>query len=271
MNVHALPCLSISEHAMRARLEAGPASPTPVLGALLATPDSSAPGVCDIPASFELAMTPLHELDTSIWEQRRDQYHQVWPSWTVCGLYAVDTAPTPTHTTMSHILCPTDDPCYLLLLSPISNARQSWQAFLRTGPTWTPCPLQVTPSDTEQVVLDDAHREGTYSDTAKTDALLTSLQADRQAVHKLHEILSKACAYVAGMQQGHIPFDSTMLRTLHTALVNQQGAQPAPDSHTSSQAVWASFLTAMTENLRLLHDLTELHAFATPTAHRAPL
>lgn len=203
--------------------------------------------------------------------------HQVWPLWTVCGLYAVDTAPTPTHTTMSHILCPTDDPCYLLLLSPISNARQSWQAFQRTGPTWTPCPLQVTPSDTEQVVLDDAHREGTYSDTAKTDALLTSLQADRQAVHKLHEILSKACAYVAGMQQGHIPFDSTMLRTLHTALVNQQGAQPAPDSHvramsltqkTSSQAVWASFLTAMTENLRLLHDVRPRYPLTKPKAHR---
>ena len=105
----------------------------------------------------------------------------------------------------------------------------------------------------------------THSDLGATSQFLASLQSERRAVQMLHDRLSLAYEYVIGVQNGTRPYDAAILSHISSSIVHRR---PLPDDtkdqsasvpcllqQKSSDAMFSSFLAALTDNLHALNEV----------------
>jgi len=185
---------------------------------------------------------------------------QVWPAWTVCGMYALGTAPdkddTQLHTELCALLRVTV-PLVLLEVQPMH-----WTAWHRHDTAWTPITVDVRPNPTEQVILEDVVSIASYTDELgsvdRRDAQrrLQLLTAERRSVAALHDRLMSACAYMERARHDPAAYDATTLCHLATAVAHRPPTRDAADKPDASvDALLATYLAAATKNLHTLHDV----------------
>ncbi|WFD22933.1 hypothetical protein MEQU1_001614 [Malassezia equina] len=194
--------------------------------------------------------------------ERKDLLAQVWPTWAVCGLYALGTAPTSEDTRLHTELCTifgTELPLVLLEAQP---DRMHWSVWHRAESTWTPGRIDVRPDPTEQVVLKTAMESASYTDELdsmeRRDAQrqLHSLTAERRSVAALHERLVEACAYMERLRHDPTAYDALTLRHLATAVAHRRSAtsDARATDDACMDALLATFLASSSKNLHTLHD-----------------
>ncbi|WFD19325.1 hypothetical protein MCAP1_001552 [Malassezia caprae] len=187
-----------------------------------------------------------------------DALAQVWPTWAVCGMYALGTAPSRDDTQLHMELCEILGATVPLVL--LDAQSMTWTAWLRHD-TWTPIAIDVRPDPTEQVVLEDAVGMASYTDELCSvdqrgaQRQLQTLTAERRSVAALHDRLVAACAYMERACCDPSAYDATTLRHLATAVAHRPPTRDAAATADASvDALLATYLAAATKNLHTLQD-----------------
>ncbi|WFD26997.1 hypothetical protein MNAN1_001989 [Malassezia nana] len=261
----ALPALQISEHATRIAATGVSAKGNAdlIVGALL----GAAPIVH---ASMDLGVTDDGQLNMPAFQERRDLLAQVWPEWSVCGMYALGESPTDLHTQRHSELCACLGNEVPLVLLDTHSSPIRWSVWLRNSATWTPGLIDVHPTSPEQVVLEEAD-VASYTDefasATERDVhrQLQTLMTERRSVAALYDRLMVACAYLERVRQDPTAYDAETLRHWATAVAHrapgEAGQKEAVSSnlHASTNALLASYLAAASKNLHTLHHVRARH------------
>ena len=166
----------------------------------------------------------------------------------------------------------------LLLLHEKDASSAAWHCFVNESSSYKPVPLSLCSAPDERLVLEDASQlahfnddSPTHSDLGATSQLLASLQSERRAVQMLHDRISLAYEYVIGVQNGTRPYDAAILSHISSSVVHRG---PLPDNSNdhaasvpcllqqkSSDAMFSSYLAALTNNLHALNEVRVFFCF----------
>lgn len=195
---------------------------------------------------------------------------QVWPEWSVCGMYALGESPTHLHTQWHGELCACLGNQVPLVLLDTQSDPIRWSVWYYNSAAWTPGLIDVHPAPPEQVVLEEAD-VASYTDefasTTERDVYrqLQTLTTERRSVSALYDRLVVACAYLERVRQDPRAYDAETLRHWATAVAHrapsEAGQKDAASSslHASTDVLLASYLAAATKNLHTLHHVRALH------------
>lgn len=281
VELHALPALSISEHETRVSLyDSAVYASSRVCGVVVG--DAADNEHYKIIDSFAINMLSEEQIDESALSQAWDMYRQVWPERCILGCYALGSNPkvhhASFHTKVMECTHMSTFPA-LLLLHEKNASSAAWHCFVNESSSYKPVPLSLCSAPDERLVLEDASQlahfnddSPTHSDLGATSQLLASLQSERRAVQMLHDRISLAYEYVIGVQNGTHPYDAAILSHISSSVVHRGPLSDNSKDHAasvpcllqqkSSDAMFSSYLAALTNNLHALNEMSELHAFA---------
>ena len=166
----------------------------------------------------------------------------------------------------------------LLLLHEKNASSAAWHCFVNESSSYKPVPLSLCSAPDERLVLEDASQlahlnedSPTHSDLGATSQLLASLQSERRAVQMLHDRISLAYEYVIGVQNGTHPYDAAILSHISSSVVHRGPLSDNSKDHAasvpcllqqkSSDAMFSSYLAALTNNLHALNEVRFFFCF----------
>ncbi|KAI0095258.1 COP9 signalosome subunit 6 [Irpex rosettiformis] len=279
LDLHPLPILNISEHLTRLKLQKNTTNPF-VIGALLGTQNGRE---VEIVNTFELAMEEGGQtVDQVFFNQRREQYKQVFPSLEFIGWYTVATYPTAQHISLHEQFTPYSSTPLLLILQPstvfahastTSDGLQTSLPFKAFEPTieirdrksrsvFIEASFKIETGEAERIAVDWTARGGS-GDTS----LESHLQTQRAAVKMLHDRIVLLVRYVTAVVAGEATKDNATLRALSALLASlpaSEDLQFREEFDTEYEDVQlTTYLSTLTKSANILNDLVDRHVVLT--------
>lgn len=260
ISLHPMVIMNVSEHFTRHRAQSQPGAPIRVFGVLLGT--LSGRNV-DIANSFELKVASgeegrAHTIDLDFLRRRLEEYKKVFPAFDALGWYSTAAGQQALdgdsllHRQMCEI---TESPMYLVLdpLPPPSaqdlpiTIYESEMALVNDAPTMqlSRVSYKIDSVDSERISVDHVAHISSAGDGPESAALVSHLGGQQSAVKMLSDRVRVLQAYLAGVQDGSIPYNHAVMRQVKS-LCN---SLPAVNTANKSNNFHADFMSDYNDTL----------------------
>jgi len=264
--LHPLVIINITDHYTRFKIQQGQENPQ-VKGALLGVQSGRS---VEIFNSFELLFNG-NELDVEYFQEKTEQFKQVFPNLDFLGWYNTSQKPTEEHTRIHQQFVPFNEgPLYLQLDPLISPTAKDlpivvFESYLEISGenrkmSFVEIPYKIETGEAERLAVNHV---ANLSDSGNPNEskLTSTLSSQKNAIRMLHVRAKTLLVYLQDVKAGKVPVDHHILREIGS-LCNRL---PITESDSFKEdlvkeyndVLLVSYLATITKGLNSTHEMIE--------------
>ncbi|KAJ3202817.1 COP9 signalosome complex subunit 6 [Clydaea vesicula] len=209
--LHPLAIMNISDHYKRFSAQCGQST---VYGALLGTQNGHQ---IEIFNTFELKFDN-QILDLIFFQQRFEQYKQVFPNYEFLGWYVTDQKPLKSHIEIHKQFLTFNENPLFLLLNPYQKSAKDLPIYLFESQlnnathllNFTSISFKIKTNEEERIAVE--HVTHSSSSDEKEKVLTDFLLSQKNAVNMLSTRIKFLINYIKEIQKSNLPMDNEILR-----------------------------------------------------------
>ncbi|KAI8148284.1 maintenance of mitochondrial structure and function-domain-containing protein [Fennellomyces sp. T-0311] len=284
ISIHPLVLLNISDHYTRLKLQdPAIAEKGRIYGAILAQQSGRE---IDIINSFELPMPQDDKVDLEYLATKQEQLKQVFPHLDFMGWYSLGTTPTESDLKIHEQLLQVNESAIYLQLDPAGIAGGAKEFPVKIYEStmdmideqvrlvFVKAPYQIETNEAERVAVDHVAKPSTSSrDASLSNALISHLTTQRNAIAMLHARIQFLQQYLQDVKEGKIPLDHDIVRQISSVcrrspLMNSS-AFDEQFSVEVDDVLLVAYMTTITKGMNTMNDLIDKFNLAHGTIQSA--